>query len=55
MVNSLGLTAFAIGAKIAPGVRVLRTGGGGPDMVLALKSGNFGGPDFFADAVAMMP
>jgi uncharacterized protein YgbK (DUF1537 family) len=24
------------------------------DLVLALKSGNFGGPDFFARAAAMM-
>ncbi len=55
VVNSLGLTAFAIGAEIAPGVPVLRNVGGGPGMVLALKSGNFGGRDFFADAAAMMP
>lgn len=55
VVNSLGLSAFAIGAEIAPGVPVLRNVGDGPDMVLALKSGNFGGPDFFADAAAMMP
>jgi uncharacterized protein YgbK (DUF1537 family) len=25
------------------------------DMWLALKSGNFGGPDFFADALKLMP
>ncbi len=55
VVNSLGLTAFAIGAEIAPGVPVLRSVGTGQAMVLALKSGNFGGPDFFADAAAMMP
>lgn len=55
VVNRLGHRAFAIGAEIAPGVPVLRTiGTGGPDMVLALKSGNFGARTFFADAVAVM-
>ena len=56
VVDKLGLQAFAIGPEIAPGVPVLRTVGGlGPDMVVALKSGNFGGPDFFADAARLMP
>ncbi len=56
VVDKLGLPAFAIGPEIAPGVPVLKTvGGRGPDMVLALKSGNFGGPDFFADAAGLMP
>jgi uncharacterized protein YgbK (DUF1537 family) len=55
VVDKLGLPAFSIGPEIAPGVPVLRTvGGRGPDMVLALKSGNFGGPDFFADAARLM-
>jgi uncharacterized protein YgbK (DUF1537 family) len=55
VVDRLGLAAFSIGPEIAPGVPVLRTvGGRGPDMVLALKSGNFGGPDFFADAGRLM-
>jgi uncharacterized protein YgbK (DUF1537 family) len=54
-VDRLGLKAFAIGPEIAPGVPVLRTVGGGPPMMLALKSGNFGGPEFFADALAIMP
>jgi uncharacterized protein YgbK (DUF1537 family) len=55
VVDKLGLPAFAIGPEIAPGVPVLKTvGGRGPDMVLALKSGNFGGPDFFADAAGLM-
>jgi uncharacterized protein YgbK (DUF1537 family) len=44
-----------VGAEIAPGVPVLRTAGQtGPEMLLALKSGNFGGPDFFADAIRLM-
>jgi uncharacterized protein YgbK (DUF1537 family) len=55
VVDKLGLAAFAIGPEIAPGVPVLKTvGGRGPDMVLALKSGNFGGPDFFADAARLI-
>ena len=54
-VDRLGLKAFAIGPEIAPGVPVLRTVGGEPEMLLALKSGNFGGPAFFADALALMP
>jgi uncharacterized protein YgbK (DUF1537 family) len=53
-VDRLGLKAFAIGPEIAPGVPVLRTVGGGPAMMLALKSGNFGGPGFFSDALALM-
>ena len=53
-VDRLGLKAFLIGPEIAPGVPVLRTVGGGRAMLLALKSGNFGGPDFFADAVGLM-
>jgi uncharacterized protein YgbK (DUF1537 family) len=54
VVDRLGLKAFAIGPEIAPGVPVLRTVGGGPEMMLALKSGNFGGPGFFADALRLM-
>ena len=53
-VDRLGLKAFAIGPEIAPGVPVLRTVGGGLEMMLALKSGNFGGPDFFRDALGLM-
>ncbi|MGZ3272171.1 MAG: 3-oxo-tetronate kinase [Caulobacteraceae bacterium] len=53
-VDRLGLKAFAIGPEIAPGVPVLRTVGAGPAMMLALKSGNFGGPGFFADALQLM-
>jgi uncharacterized protein YgbK (DUF1537 family) len=53
-VDRLGLKAFAIGPEIAPGVPVLRTVGGGLQMMLALKSGNFGGPDVFKDALALM-
>ncbi|GGF61707.1 HPr kinase [Azorhizobium oxalatiphilum] len=53
-VDRLGLAAFAIGREIAAGVPLLRTVDHAPAMLLALKSGNFGGPDFFAAAVAAM-
>jgi uncharacterized protein YgbK (DUF1537 family) len=55
VVDRLGLKAFAIGPEIAPGVPLLRTVGGKPEMMLALKSGNFGGPGFFSDALRLMP
>ncbi|MGK9171166.1 four-carbon acid sugar kinase family protein [Inquilinus limosus] len=55
VVDTLALPAFRIGAEIAPGVPVLYTVGREPAMVLALKSGNFGGPDFFAQALEAMP
>ena len=42
-------------AIFAAGVPVLRTAGmKDREMVLALKSGNFGGRDFFADALALV-
>ncbi|MFO1168537.1 MAG: 3-oxo-tetronate kinase [Rhodoblastus sp.] len=54
-VDRLAIPAFLVGPEIAPGVPVLRTVGGPHGaMQLALKSGNFGGPDFFAKALAMM-
>ncbi|TIU82532.1 MAG: four-carbon acid sugar kinase family protein, partial [Mesorhizobium sp.] len=41
--------------EIVAGVPVLHSiGGRHGDMVLALKSGNFGGESFFADALAIM-
>ncbi|MBX5039496.1 four-carbon acid sugar kinase family protein [Rhizobium lentis] len=54
-VDRLAIPAFLIGPEIAPGVPILRTlGNAKGDMLLALKSGNFGGDDFFAAALAMM-
>ena len=47
VVDRLGIPAFLVGAEIAAGVPVLRTVGKDRDMVLALKSGNFGGPHSF--------
>jgi uncharacterized protein YgbK (DUF1537 family) len=54
-VDRLGIPAFLLGPEIAPGVPVLRSVGGSQgEMLLALKSGNFGGPDFFSDALRLM-
>jgi uncharacterized protein YgbK (DUF1537 family) len=55
VVDRLGIPAFLLGPEIAAGVPVLRAVGGGREaMTLALKSGNFGGPDFFEKALALM-
>ena len=51
VVSALGLTALAVGPEIDPGVPVLSAVGGAP-LTLALKSGNFGSPGFFAKALA---
>lgn len=52
VVDRLGLEAFLVGAMIAPGVPVLHTvGARHPGVTLALKSGNFGGDDFFGLAL----
>ncbi|WP_439526887.1 3-oxo-tetronate kinase [Roseovarius mucosus] len=51
VVEALGLKELEIGPEIAPGVPVIRAG---HDLVLALKSGNFGGPDFFVEAAQRM-
>jgi 3-dehydrotetronate 4-kinase len=49
VVEALGVRALAIGPEIAPGVPWTAAVGGAP-LRLALKSGNFGGPDFFIRA-----
>jgi uncharacterized protein YgbK (DUF1537 family) len=55
VVDRLGLPGFLVGAEIAAGVPVLRAvGAKSGEMLLALKSGNFGGPEFFADALALL-
>ncbi len=51
VVNALGVTQLRIGAPICPGVPW--TQAEGRPLQLALKSGNFGGPAFFAEALAM--
>jgi uncharacterized protein YgbK (DUF1537 family) len=55
VVDRLGIPGFLVGAEIAAGVPVLRAvGTKGTDMLLALKSGNFGGNEFFSDALELM-
>lgn len=53
VVQALGVRQLRIGPPICPGVpwTEARLGSGGDAMLLALKSGNFGGPDFFAQAL----
>ncbi len=50
VVKGLALTVLDIGPEIDPGVPMIRADG----LSLALKSGNFGGADFFARAAQMM-
>jgi uncharacterized protein YgbK (DUF1537 family) len=63
VVDRLGIPGFLVGEEIAAGVPVLRAVGAKEsakigakpvDMLLALKSGNFGGPEFFSDALDLM-
>ena len=54
VVQALGVHTLRIGAAICPGVpwtQALRAPGQAP-LQLALKSGNFGGPAFFSEALA---
>ena len=54
VVGGLGVTALEIGPEIDPGVPWTKAVGtraiGAEPLVLALKSGNFGAPDFFTKA-----
>lgn len=55
VVDRLQIPGFLVGAEIAAGVPVLAAVGAGQGpMLLALKSGNFGGPEFFSDALKLM-
>ena len=51
VVEGLGLTTLEIGPEIDPGVPCLRAG---PELAVALKSGNFGAEDFFEKADRML-
>jgi 3-dehydrotetronate 4-kinase len=53
VVEALGVRALAIGPEIDPGVPWTTAQGGEP-YLLALKSGNFGSPEFFAKALEMV-
>jgi uncharacterized protein YgbK (DUF1537 family) len=55
IVDRLCVKTLEVGPELAPGVPMLRTRGrAGGDMLLALKSGNFGAEDFFAHALQAM-
>jgi uncharacterized protein YgbK (DUF1537 family) len=53
VVSALGVRNLRIGPRITPGVPWTESLGDRP-LALALKSGNFGGPDFFETAVEML-
>lgn len=53
VVAALGVKSLQIGPEIAPGVPWTLCIDG-PKMALALKSGNFGGPDFFVRAWSLL-
>jgi uncharacterized protein YgbK (DUF1537 family) len=53
VVQALGVRALRIGTQIAPGVPATVTLDAKP-LALALKSGNFGGPDFFDQALRQL-
>lgn len=53
VVQALGVEALRIGPQIDPGVPWTETISAQP-LALALKSGNFGGEDFFSKALAML-
>ncbi|MDF0491886.1 3-oxo-tetronate kinase [Bradyrhizobium yuanmingense] len=54
VVDRLKIPGFLVGVEIAAGVPVLRAVGAESGMLLALKSGNFGGAEFFSDALRLM-
>ncbi len=59
VVTALGIRSLAIGPEIAPGVPWTVSLGGtvsldDEPLALALKSGNFGGPDFFTQAFEVL-
>ena len=51
VVEALDINATEIGPEIDPGVPCMRAG---DDFVIALKSGNFGTPDFFEKAIRQL-
>ena len=53
-VQALGITLMQIGPQIAPGVPWCHAPSEGAPLHITLKSGNFGGNDFFTDAFKML-
>jgi uncharacterized protein YgbK (DUF1537 family) len=54
VVGALRVPGLRIGPEIDPGVPWTASLGD-PELLLALKSGNFGTPDFFTKALGMLP
>jgi uncharacterized protein YgbK (DUF1537 family) len=54
VVGRLGVRSLRIGSEIDPGVPWTLARGMEPDMMMALKSGNFGATDFFLKAFRML-
>ncbi len=54
VVGRLGVRSLRIGSEIDPGVPWTAASGRGPDLMLALKSGNFGATDFFLKAFRVL-
>jgi 3-dehydrotetronate 4-kinase len=54
VVTRLGVRRLLIGAEIDPGVPWTYASGSGVDLLLTLKSGNFGAADFFLKAFRML-
>jgi 3-dehydrotetronate 4-kinase len=54
VVRQLGVRSLRIGAEIDPGVPWTLASGNGADLMLALKSGNFGATDFFLKAFRVL-
>jgi uncharacterized protein YgbK (DUF1537 family) len=55
VVHALGIESLRIGPEIDPGVPWTTTVGSAKPLALALKSGNFGKPDFFVSAWNHLP
>jgi uncharacterized protein YgbK (DUF1537 family) len=54
VVSRLGVRSLRIGEEIDPGVPWTYAEGGSVPLLLALKSGNFGAPDFFVKAFGLV-
>jgi uncharacterized protein YgbK (DUF1537 family) len=54
VVSRLGVRSLRIGEEIDPGVPWTYAEGGSTPLLLSLKSGNFGAPDFFLKAFAAL-
>jgi uncharacterized protein YgbK (DUF1537 family) len=52
--SRLGIRSLRIGGEIDPGVPWTFAEGGTPPLLLALKSGNFGAPDFFLKSFQLL-